>query len=545
VTNPVPSIQESQQVDVAVSVDGEAVIQRPYRLTSRQRIAFNAATNAGVMAAKVVATFLVAPVLIPGLGDIRYGIWMLVGSVTGYFLLAEFGVKSAVVRYVAQCDGRGDVSGINRVVNSSLVLLSGAGAAILAVTMIVAYYWRSPASIPAAYFRETQLFLVLQGLSVAMILPVSVPSAVLAGLGRFPARNAVSLASLVVRNVSLVVVVRNGGGLLAVGFALLANCLVDLVALFWMAQRCYPQLTWSSQYVDRTTLRKVGAFGAQIFAADLAFLVIVQSAPLIIGITQSSTEFITYFNVGASLKDYALTVLGAVVVVLLPAVSNWDATDNHTAIRNILAQSTRYALYFAIPIQFGLWILGYPFLALWMGREYADVGFTTLAIVSSTLVLSAASLVASRVLQGLGRVRSLAAVAVVQAILTVTLSYLLATPGQIEGVAWGNTLAIAVCAPTIIVLACRAAGFTLLSFAIQAACKPLLATAPALFTWIATASWISMESWHALIAVWTLGLVPTMLLIVFLERDIREMVIGAAASLAAITASDSERRLQD
>ena len=95
--------------------------------SDKRQIVINAGSNAGIMAAKVVLTFLFAPVFVHGLGDTRYGIWMFIGSIATYLFLAEFGLKNAVIRYVARYDGLRNNVGINRAVNTSLVLLTCLG----------------------------------------------------------------------------------------------------------------------------------------------------------------------------------------------------------------------------------------------------------------------------------------------------------------------------------------------------------------------------------------------------------------------------------
>ena len=71
-----------------------------------------------------------------------------------------------------------------------------------------------------------------------MLLPAMVLNSLLAGLGRFPLRNAVGCLSLVLRNVFLVLAVWSGGGLVAVGAALLASCTTDYLWWYLAAHHC-------------------------------------------------------------------------------------------------------------------------------------------------------------------------------------------------------------------------------------------------------------------------------------------------------------------
>ena len=147
-----------------------------------------------------------------------------------------------------------------------------------------------------------------------MLLPVSMPNALLAGLGRFPARNMISLISLVLRQGMLVAVVCCGGGLVAIGAVLVVQCALDFAMSYLAARLCFPALRCSFRYVDRGTLRTILGYGANVFVGDIASMVIGQSACLIIGGTLASPDYITYFSLGALLKDYAVTILATVVL---------------------------------------------------------------------------------------------------------------------------------------------------------------------------------------------------------------------------------------
>jgi O-antigen/teichoic acid export membrane protein len=515
--------------DVADSIETPTAMDEsePQRHVSdrddKRRIVINAGSNAGVMAAKVAVVFFCTPILVHNLGDTRYGIWMFVSSFTAYLALGDFGLKGAVMRFVARHDGLADRDGINRVFNTGLAILTCMGAVVIAISALLTYFWWSPSSVPADLNAETRRFFLLSGVLVAMLLPGSVPNSLLAGLGRFPARNAVSLLSLFMRQALLVGVVWCGGKLVTVGIVLVSQCVLDFAMIYWMARRCFPQLTCSLRYVDRATAREICGYGFHLFVGDVAFLAICQSAPLLIGAFLHSPKYITYFSLGASLKDYALSILGTLAFVLIPAISKWQATNNYAAIRSVLIHATRHALYFTAPIEVGLLSLGYPFLKLWMGREYADACYVTLAILSVPLALSAVGMVASRFLQGIGKVRALAILTIVQAVLTVGLGAALVRPFGIAGVAWGFSLAVALCALPTAILVCRSVHVGVANYLLSASAGPIAASAVAGCAWWGAQRCIHIDNWIAFVAVGIIGMAPYGVVVLLAEPDIRKM----------------------
>jgi O-antigen/teichoic acid export membrane protein len=499
---------------------------------SKRQIVINAAANTGLMVVKVVVVFFVSPILVHGLGDTRYGVWMFVDSIIAYMMLGNFGVDQAVMRFVAKYDGLGDRDHINRVVNTSIAALACVGGAILAVAFCTAWFWESPFGVGVEMADEARWLFLLLGVSLAVGLPMGVPFAMLAGLGRFPARSAVAMTSLLVRSGLLVAVAVSGGGLVTIGVVLLANRVMEVGLSLLVARHCFPQLAFSPRYVDRQTLRTIGAYGAQVFLGSVAYMVVGQTAPLVIGAFMSP-ESLTFFSIGSSLPGYAVYILAAMVLVITPAVSKWEATGNLAMIRSLFIKVTRYSLYVAVPVGLGLLILGRPFLGLWMGPQYADACYTTIAICSISLPLSVASLVAGRTLDGIGKVRPMAILLILRAILTIGLSVALVRPYGIEGVAWGVSIALAVCALGGTIVACRYLELSFAALVRRASWGPLLASAVAALVWIMGQQYLPVDSWLAFFSIGALGMVPYALVMLLLEPDIRGMARGLARRTAS------------
>ncbi len=498
----------------------------------KRQIAVNATTNAGHMAVKVVVMFFVTPILVHGLGDTRYGIWMFVSSIIAYLALGNFGVKKAVVRYVAKYDGLNDHERICRVFATSSALLACVSTCILAVTVLVALFWSQPLGMSAEFFAEARWLFLLLGCMLAVSLTLGVSRGVLAGLGRYPAYNGIRTMSLLLRNALLVGVVWYGGGLVAVGVVLLGSCFVDVGMVIALARYYFPRLAFAPRYVDSETARTIGGYGFNMFIESISVLVIGQSAVLVIG-AFLSLDAITYFSVATSLKNNALMAFVAVVAVLTPAVSKWEAVGDYAAIQRLFIVATRYGMFMIAPVGLGLLILGRPFLVLWMGPKYADAGYMTLVIASVPLFLSASHMVGARILEGVGKVRPLAIISAVQAAVTVTLCVVLIRPFGIEGVALAISLPYAGCCVAVTVLVRRYLEVNLVVLLRRSFLIPLSASAVAGAVWILATQWYPVSSWGAFFGIGILGMIPYSIIVATVEPRFRYVVVGAVRRFAA------------
>ena len=492
------------------------------KATEKRQIAINSATNTAHMAAKVVVLFFVTPILVHGLGDTRYGVWMFVNSVVAYLALGNFGVHQAAQRYIARYDGLNDHERICRVFTTSSVLFACAGTCILAVTVSVAFLWKRPFGVSVELAAEARWLFVLLGSMLAISLTLMASKSVLVGLGRFPALNGIRTISLLLRNALLIGAVWCAGGLIAVGGVLLAVGILDAGCAIVAAKYYFPRLVFSPRYVDWETVRAIAGYGSNMFVGSIASLVIAQSAFLVIG-AFLSPEAITYFSVGSLLKNNVLMAFVAMVAVLVPAVSRWEAIGDYAAIRKLFIVTTRYGLFILVPVELGLLILGRPFLVLWMGPRYADAGYMTLVVVSIPMFLSASHLVGARILEGVGRVRPLALLRVARAVVTVILCVVLVRPFGIEGVALAISLPLALCSVAVTVLACSYLQVSPLSLLRRSFLIPLSASAVAGLVWGLATHWFPPNNWGTFFSIGLLGMVPYSIIVVALEPRFRRM----------------------
>src|SRR5271167_3698340 len=69
-------------------------------------------TWAGLIINGAVA-ILLTPVLVHGLGDFYYGLWVLVASVTDYYGLLDMGMRYSLQRFVARYGGANERQSLN------------------------------------------------------------------------------------------------------------------------------------------------------------------------------------------------------------------------------------------------------------------------------------------------------------------------------------------------------------------------------------------------------------------------------------------------
>jgi O-antigen/teichoic acid export membrane protein len=476
------------------------------RSTGKRNLLTNALVSCTGFGAQVAVTMWLAPFLLHGLGDRRYGIWALVESVLAYLMLFDLGVAASVVRYVAKFEAVRDRDSLNRVFSASICIFTVAGAVVLVVAGGFALAGSLVLPLPADLEAEGRWMLVLLGLNLAVGLPLGVYPCILDGLGRYPAKTAIRTIGLLVRVPLFLTVVSHRGGLVELGWVITITNLAEHLALAFVAHRYLPGLRFSFALTDRATFRTIRGYSLDALLAMVAGRLSFQTDAIVIG-AFVDLEHIAFFAVAAKLVEYAKAALRNATTVLVPAVSTLEAQGDIAGIRKVLVDTTRYVVWLILPIQLGLLLLGKAFLVCWLGsRRHADLINPTLIILALPLALALAQSVLGRILYGIGRLRWFARAMMAEALVNLGLSILLVGPLGIEGVAWGTTLPNLVSNLAVAVYVCRALDVPFRTYLRRAFLAPVLVAVPLACAWWAAAATCDLSSWTALLAAGTAGL---------------------------------------
>jgi O-antigen/teichoic acid export membrane protein len=484
---------------------------------SHRRLFANAASNTLGFVAQLVVSFFLTPVILDALGQARYGVWSFAESFLAYLMLFDLGVAAALVRFVPRCLAAQDRAGLNRVFSACLVFFTAVAAvAGLAGWLVLKLFVEYSLRVPDGLRGEARLVFVAVVVSFAASLPLSVFPAMLDGLNALTAKSGTRTAVLVLRVPALLLALRTEAPLLGLILVLAASNLLESLALAWQVFRRIPGLRFVPREIDRATVRMIRGYSLDSFVAMIAGRLSFYTDAFVIGSAVGAAA-ITPFSLAFRLVDLAKVVLRSVTTTLTPAVSAREATGDLATVRAYFLHGTRLVLYLVLPVQVGLYVLGRPFLALWLKEpKVVAAAGPTLWILAVTLAVSIAQSVASRVLYGIGRIRLFARVALLEGVANLLLSLALVRPLGIEGVAWGTTIPHAGFCLFAIVHASRLLGVRARDY-LRAWVKPLAAASLPAGVWLLRTRAAVPATWAEFISVGLFGMVPFAGLVALLE----------------------------
>ena len=340
----------------------------------------NAKSNflAGVLPALVLLATI--PVLVRGLGTAEYGLLIVVTSVAGYLSVLDVNVTTGSVKFVAEAHAVGDQDRVSATLSFGLLVyfciaLLGAGAIFFGSDWLASWFSRS-GQVDSSL--ATQAFMVAAiGFAIGQLYSylISVPQA----LQRYDLSGRVEIVLGVFAPLLTAGAVYFGGRLTDVlwlrnGIALMGLCWLAVVI-----RRLLPWLRWN--WPPSGLRRQLMGFSAYAYLARLAAITYQHGDKLVIA-SVLDVKSVAVYTVPVLLANRLFSTTYRITQVIFPASSALLSQGRQADVHTLLLRSTKFVFAFNACVVVMLWFLGAVFLRVWVGAEFAGIGFLVLLLVS-------------------------------------------------------------------------------------------------------------------------------------------------------------------
>lgn len=391
--------------------------------------------------ANLAVMFFLTPFIIHSLGNVRYGVWCLLVSITGYAGLLEMGVMTSAARHINVYIARNDQENLNRVVSTSLALYSALGIILLAIAAIISpFLGKIFTRIPGDMISQVRWILYLFCANIFLVFFAAISRQLLAANNRFDLQNAAILMVIPLSVIGTVVLLKTGHGLVALAALQAVTSFFRCVILFLFAKWRGPSFQVGFGFIKKRTSWELLSFGIFAFIADIGTQLVFYTDSLVIGIFIGSAA-IAFYNIGLMLVEHGRNLLKQFRNVITPDLLKSGGRTNLSETQWLMIKSIRFFMLLAIPLFVGFMTLGKEFISLWIGPEY-DQSATILFILALAQFATTSSSPCAITLMGLNRIKFLAAMSILNGILNLSLSILFVVAFNlgITGVALGTLI---------------------------------------------------------------------------------------------------------
>jgi O-antigen/teichoic acid export membrane protein len=388
----------------------------------------------------LVGVFL-SPFILHRLGDAAFGIWVLIFSLTGYYGIFDFGIRSSIIRYVSKYTATQDMEEVNGLINTATFTYTCVGMLSMVITLVGCIYVDRVFEVQAEFQSTARWLMLVVGTSVALGFPLGVFGGILEGLQKFYVLNWTNVVSSLLRVALIVYYLNRGAGLLAValitvGLPLLASFVRAAVALHALP------ITFAWKYVHRSSFRQMANYSGVTFMIIVASRLRFKTDALVIGKFLGAAA-ITYFYAGSRLVDYAGEVVSSLAQIFVPMSSQSDAAGNMDRLRKIFVAGNRACAFTILPMTAAFVILGRSIIEVWVGKKYVPQGYPVLVVLILPYTLMLVQSASSRILFGMSKHGKFAVVALIEGAANLILSILLVRAFGVLGDALGTAIPLA------------------------------------------------------------------------------------------------------
>jgi O-antigen/teichoic acid export membrane protein len=384
--------------------------------------------------------FLLTPVLIHGLGDFHYGMWILVASIVDYYGLADIGIRFTLQRHVARWKGANQREALDRTFVTALAMSLSFSALILLLSFVLA---RLLPPVFRVSGPDQGLFvrvLLLLGISFAIALPAKVLGAYLCGLGRFDIYNLIGSGTTVIQGGLILWVLHRGFGIEGCAAITLVTSLLSLVLHWRFVRFADPQASLDLRQTTWSELRGLFSFGFYVFVNQVGDLFRFRLDSLVIA-RWLNISLVTHFNVASRLVEYFRYVGAAIIGPLITEMSALDGQEKQESLQLLFLRSTRLTTLLSLLIGALMCLNGRALLTFWVGGAFAS-SFAVLVVLVIGRTASTLQSPSMVVLLARGRHRALGWWTLGEGLINLALSIYWARKYGIVGVAMGTTVPI-------------------------------------------------------------------------------------------------------
>jgi O-antigen/teichoic acid export membrane protein len=439
-----------------------------------------------------IVSIAVTPFVIYCLGIDLYGVWVLLNSVSSYFLLAQFGLNAAIYKHVAEYKATKNDAAMCDLVSTGFFLLLGISVAVIMISLPVGMFTLKVMLKNQLAAANYGMFLILV-FSICIIIVDQVFASILVGLQKFASIAVISIFSRTVW-VAITVV-----GLLLhyrIEALVLANILLSATTFVLhcvVSMRLLPEVVLSPRRFSPRLAKSLLGFGAKLQLA-IVFTWVAQNFDKILIGKFFGAAAVGFYDIGSRLVMFIREVPIVAFTVLLPKMSTLHALDKRDEMRKLYINGSKVTIAIATAAIAVLIPSATALITLWLHTHANPFSVYVFQILAFGTMAALVTGVGSTVCQGIGKPHFEAISNSFALLSNIVLSCLLIALFGLRGVAWGTCLAYLVHLVIFTYLINRQCGISNRSFAAENLPLPLALTSICL----GTGMWIHWGIAHTL-----------------------------------------------
>ncbi len=404
---------------------------------SRFVLVKNAFANVCRGGASALIGLLLPPFLTRIIDKDAYGTWLLILQLSTYVSFLDFGIQTAVGRYVAHHNELGEKKERDSFVSTALaILLCSAIVGLLGVSMLA---WQLPSlfkDMPTILQKDAQLALLCVGGSLAIALPFSVFGGIFIGIQRYDVPAWIVGISKLFGGLSVFLVANSSHSIVLMAVVMGITNIGSGLWQFLAYKRVAGDILISKQGISKAKGIEITSYCLSLSVWTIGMILVSGMDAVIIG--YFDYQSIVYYGLAASLTSFLTSLHSSIFGVFMPKAAVLGAKKDREALGNLLVSSTRYGAILLIATSLPLVLGAKWLLTLWVGANYASQTALLLQIMVIANFIRYLGAPYATIALAIGEQKRLILSPIVEGVVNITISIILTARYGVIGVAVGT-----------------------------------------------------------------------------------------------------------
>ena len=337
--------------------------------TVARTVAGNTLANVTRLAVTSLVSIFLPAYLTHQLPVKTYGAWVLILQLSAYVNYLDFGVQTAVSKYIAEYRAKQDERGCSACASAGFAIVVVAG--ILGVLLTLVLVWRVPVifrTMPVSFFPDVRRAVLFVGLSLSVSLATSVFVAIFLGLQRYRIPMMTTIANRLAFGVVICAAATAHASLATMGaLAASVNILTaGLQVAMWRKHASH--ISMSVNLIDVALLKKMLRYCSVLVIWSLSAMLISGLDLTVVG--HYSFSETAYYAIANAPVAFLVLIVSALMGPLLPAASAQSVASSPAEMGQFLAVSTRLSVAGLLLTGLPFMVVGHLILRAWVGPVY-------------------------------------------------------------------------------------------------------------------------------------------------------------------------------
>jgi O-antigen/teichoic acid export membrane protein len=333
-------------------------------------VAKNAAANLVRGGATAAVAILLPHFLTHALDRDRFAAWSLMLQIAAYIYYLDFGLQTAVARFVAQATELEQLDRREQLISTARTLLIAAAFIGAVVTGVVTLNLRHFFSgVPTALSAELSIAVAVASLGTCLLVPFSTYTAVLVGLHR-NGYTAIGIGgSRIVGALAVIIACRFTHSLVWLSACLVIPNLLGGVSQWLFARSLIPLGQKGLFYLDLPMAREIGRYCSGLTVYSFGMLLVGGLDVTVVGYFRFSE--VGFYSVAGMLISFFAGLNVSLMTATIAPLATLHARNAVTDIQQMVMRITKLNVFANFVMVALVFLLGHRVLILWVGSDYA------------------------------------------------------------------------------------------------------------------------------------------------------------------------------